>query len=103
MVAAMLPNVEDASLDMQADLARMTWLDDQELWTIAQSAMPDEDQEQLRNLAESQARRLLTRTEQETLEALRQEYGQVTLRKARAYALLSLRGGAPLLTAPDSG
>ena len=35
--------------------------------------------------------------ERETLEALRQEYGRTTLRKARAYALLSMRGGRLLL------
>ncbi len=31
------------------------------------------------------------------MESLRQEYRHVTLRKARAYALLSMRGGRPLL------
>jgi hypothetical protein len=35
--------------------------------------------------------------ESRTLAALREEYGRVTLKKARAYTLLSLRGGQPLL------
>lgn len=97
ILAATLPDVEDAPLDMRADLARMTWFSDQELWTIARSAMTEEQQEQLRRMTRLQARRPLTQEEQETLESLRQEYGRVTLRKARAYALLSLRGGRPLL------
>jgi primosomal protein N' len=97
MLEAVLPDVEDAPPDMQADLARMTWLNDQELWDIARSTMPEEQQQQLRTLTELQAERPLTPEEQETLEMLRQEYGRSTLYKARAYALLSLRGGRPLL------
>lgn len=96
-LAASLPDVEDTPPDMQAELARMTWFSDQELWTVAQSTMSEEQQEKLRYLIELQAQRSLTQEEQETLEALRREYGRVTLRKARAYALLSLRGGRPLL------
>jgi len=97
-LAATLPDVEDAPPDMQAELARMTWLSDSELWIVARSAMPKEQQEQLRHLAELQTQRGLTLEEQEALETLRQEYGRTTLRKARAYALLSLRGGRPLLS-----
>jgi hypothetical protein len=98
MLAAMLPDVEEAPLSTQADLARMTWLSDNELWDIARSMMSDEQQGQLHALAELQTQRGLTPQEQETLEALRQEYGRITLYKARAYALLSLRGGRPLLS-----
>ena len=98
LVTAALPDVEDAPLEVQAELARMTWFRDQELWSIARSTMPVEQQEQLRSLADLQTIRALTPAEQETLDNLRLEYGRVTLRKARAYALLSLRGGAPLLT-----
>jgi predicted anti-sigma-YlaC factor YlaD len=54
--------------------------------------MPEEQQQQLRTLTELRAERSLTPEEQETLEMLRQEYGRRTLYKARAYALLSLRG-----------
>jgi len=102
ILAAVLPDVEDAPADMQAELIRMTWLSDRELWAIAQSTMSDEQQEQLRHLTELQARRPLTPEEQESLEALRREYGRVTLRKARAYALLSLRGGRPLLATTNT-
>lgn len=97
MLEAILPQVEDVPSDLQAELARMTWLSDQELWDTANSQMSDSDQEQLQRLTELQIIGSLEPAEQQMLESLRQEYGSVTLRKARAYALLSLRGGAPLL------
>ncbi|OGO41162.1 MAG: hypothetical protein A2Z04_09500 [Chloroflexi bacterium RBG_16_57_9] len=96
-LAAALPDVEDAPSDLQTDLARMTWLNDHELWAIARSTITEEQQNQLYYLTELQSQRPLTQEEQTTLETLCQEYGRVTLRKARAYALLSLRGGRPLL------
>lgn len=97
MLTATLPDVENVPPDMQGDLARMTWLSNQELWTIAQSMMTDDHQKQLQNLVELQMERPLSQKEQITLDQLRKEYGRVTLYKARAYALLSLRGGQPLL------
>jgi hypothetical protein len=93
---ALLDNEEIPS-DMQEELARMTWLDERKLWSIARSAMPKRKQDEMRRLAELQTQRPLTKHEQQALETLRQEYGKVTLRKARAYAVLSLRSGCPLL------
>lgn len=95
--AAVLPEVQDAPADMRGELARMTWLTDADLWTIARSAMSARDQEQLQYLSGLQSQRELTEDEEARLGALRRAYGQATLRKARAYALLSLRGGRPLL------
>jgi hypothetical protein len=60
--------------------------------------MLGEQQEQMRALAEAQITRSLTSKEQDTLDALRKEYGQITLSKAHAYALLSLRSGRPVLS-----
>lgn len=97
ILAATLPDIEDVPLDMRTDLVRMTWLSDQELWAIARSAMTEDHQGRLRHLTNLRTQRSLTQEEQEALDALRQEYGRVTLRKARAYALLSLRGGRLLL------
>lgn len=85
------------TVDMRDELERMTWLSDQDLWTIARSAMSARDQEQLRYLSELQSERSLTEDEAAKLDALLQAYGQVTLSKARAYALLSSRRGKPLL------
>ena len=97
LVTAALPDVADVPGDMQAELVRMTWLSDRELWDIAHSAMPEEQQRRLRYLTNLQTKRPLTQEEQETLEELRREYGRATLRKARAFALLSLRSGRSLL------
>jgi hypothetical protein len=96
-LAAALPNVDDTPIEMQNELTRMTWLGDNELWEIARSTLPSAQQEQLRALTETQMLRPLTKDEQATQENLRREYGRVTLRKSRAFALLSLRGGRPLL------
>lgn len=96
-LAAALSDTEDAPPHLRAELARMTWLSDQDLWAIACSVMSDRDQEQLHYLSGLQSQRPLTESELAKLQALRQAYGEVTLRKARAYALLSLRGGRPLL------
>ncbi len=75
----------------------MVYLDTSTLWQIAQSQMPEEDQEIFQQLSQTQGERSLTPTEDAGLEALRRDFARVTLRKARAYALLSLCGGTPLL------
>lgn len=92
-----LPDVGDAPDLLQAELAAMTWLGDQELWSIAQSTMTDSQQAQLRRLSDKQGQQPLSPKNEERLDTLRREYGRITLRKARALALLSLRGGKPLL------
>lgn len=89
---------EDALADLGADLALMASFSEQDLWAVARSAMSGRDQEMLVYLSELQSQRDLSDSEEAVLDTLRQTYGQVTLRKARAYALLSLRGGKPLLT-----
>ena len=65
---------------------------------MAREQMSAAAQTQLQQLTHLQGQRPLTPDEQEQLDTLRQEYGCMTLLKARAYALLSLRGGDPLLS-----
>jgi hypothetical protein len=101
-LAAALPDVEDTPADMQLELTRMTWLSDEDLWVIARSEIAEEEQTQLEKLSQKQGRETLTSQEERTLQHLRQRYGQTTLRKARVYALLSLRGGRPLLESLNS-
>jgi hypothetical protein len=98
VLAAALPNVDDAPADLQAELAGMTWLDSDALWQIARSEMSPQQQQRLATLSDRQPQHPLTQDEAALLAQLRNEYGRVTLRKARAYALLSLRGGRPLLS-----
>jgi len=69
-------------------------LDDQALLSIANAALSDEDQ---RRLVDLSARDTLTAQDQHDLQTLRDAYGQVTLRKARAFALLSIRSGKGLM------
>jgi hypothetical protein len=92
-----LPNVSDAPDLLQAELAAMTWLSDAELWSIAQSTMTVGQQTQLRRLSERQGQQPLSPSDAERLDSLRHEFGRITLCKAHALALLSLRGGRPLL------
>lgn len=98
LLLAVLPTMQDVPDDMQAELIRMTWLESQEIWRIAREQMSAAVQEQLQQLTHLQGQRPLTPDEQAQLDALRQDYGRMTLLKARAYALLSLRGGEPLLS-----
>jgi hypothetical protein len=94
-LASALPDVEDIPDDMQAELLQMTWLDDRELLNISHGQLPDHEQTQLATLGKRMDR--LTDQERQALQALRESYGRITLRKARAYALLSLRSGKELL------
>ena len=98
LLASVLPTMQDVPDDMQAALVRMTWLESQELWRIAREQMSAASQEQLQQLTHLQGQHPLTLDEQAQLDALRQDYGRRTLLKARAYVLLSLRGGEPLLS-----
>jgi hypothetical protein len=98
-LAAALPSLEDVPSDMRKQLEEMTWLDERALWKITRSAMSKSAQEQMHYLSELQGQRPLTVEEQRLLEGLRSEYGRITLRKARAFAVLSMRSGSPLLAA----
>lgn len=96
-IDAALPDVGDAPIDLQRELLQMTWLSNEDLWSIAQSEMSNEMQREFDMLIEQQQQRTLVAGEVQKMEAFRREYGRITLRKARAYALLSLRSGSPLL------
>lgn len=97
MLTAILPSAHDAPAAMQAELTGMTWLNDKALWEVANSCMSSEDEDRLRQLSVIQEKRPLSKNKQKELDNLRHQYGRITLLKARAYALLSLRGGKPLL------
>ncbi len=97
MLAAVMPDMQATPSEMQAELTAMTWLDNQSLWAIAQNLLSEQQQNRLETLTQLQAQRALLAEETVELEKLRREYGRITLRKARAYTLLSLRAGKPLL------
>ncbi|MEZ4706571.1 MAG: hypothetical protein R3A44_05160 [Caldilineaceae bacterium] len=97
MLTAVMPSLADVPQDLQAELTNMTWLNNLDLWQIARGSMPSQQQERLGQISQVANERELSPNEEQELESLRDEYGRITLRKARAYALLSIRGGKPLL------
>jgi hypothetical protein len=94
MLDGVLPLLDDVPSEMQSELVEMTWLDDDQLLTIADATMPVEDQQRM---AELSGREALAPELHDELESLRDSYGKITLRKARALALLSVRSGKRLL------
>ncbi|WP_040528748.1 hypothetical protein [Lamprocystis purpurea] len=91
VLEAALPGLDDVPSELQARLLEMTWLGDGPLLTIAHSAMSESEQERLSDLGQRSAG--LTSEEQAELALLRECYGAITLQKAWAYALLSIRSG----------
>ena len=94
MLDVALPALEDVPPAIRAELVEMTRLDDQALLSIANAALSDEDQ---RGLVDPSGGDTLTGQDQHDLQTLRDAYGQMTLRKARAFALLSIRSGKGLM------
>jgi hypothetical protein len=87
-----LPRVDEVPPEMTEELAAMRTLPDEQLWEIARSTMPARQQARLRTLSAAQRERALAPAELQKLDVLLQAYGQITLRKAQAYALLHERG-----------
>lgn len=99
MLEGALPSLEDVPEDMQAELVRMTWWDDATLMDAADAMLPSIQQQRMAELA---GKDRVSDPEAKELEQLRRDYGKVTLRKARALALLSVRSGQRLLTRPNA-
>ena len=99
MLDGVLPALDDAPADMQAELVEMTWWDDATLMAAADETLSEAER---RRLAQLSAMTPLSDAAREEREALRTEYGTIVLRKARAMALLSLRSGQRLLANADA-
>ena len=97
-LAVGLPDVDDVPASVRSELLRMTFFDEELLWQIAKDEMASAEQKELQALLDVQQCSLFPQ-EQARLQELRESYGKAMLRKARAYALLSLRSGQPLLAA----
>ena len=96
-----LPDIHDVPALMRNELLEMTFFDEESLWQIAKGEMTTAEQSELRTLLDVEQRPLVPQ-EQVRLQELRESYGKAMLRKARAYALLSLRSGQPLLAALEA-
>ena len=97
-LAVGLPDVHDVPDLVRSELLQMTFFEEESLWQIAKGEMAAAEQRELQALLDVQQRPLFPQ-EQVRLQELRESYGKAMLRKARAYALLSLRSGQPLLAA----
>jgi hypothetical protein len=98
MLDGVVPSLDDVPEDMRTELVEMTWWDDARLMEAADAMMP-EDQARMVELSTSGSS---SPAQQEALEDLRTDYGRITLRKARATALLSIRGGKRFLADADA-
>jgi hypothetical protein len=94
MLDGVVPSLDDVPEDMRTELVEMTWWDDPRLMEAADATMPEKDQARMVELSTSGSS---SPAQQEELEDLRTDYGRITLRKARATALLSLRSGKQVL------
>lgn len=88
--------------EVEAALAELDRVGDDQLWDIAQTAVAQIDIKTLEYLSDKQKNAGLTATEQTQAQALLNRYDQAVLMRAKALALLKQRGRdiAPLLQPP---
>jgi len=94
MLDGVVPSLDDVPEDMRIELVEMTWWNDARLMEAADAMMSEEDPARMVELS---ANGPSSAAAQQELEALRTDYGRITLRKARATELLSIRSGKRLL------
>ena len=94
-----LPSLDDVPQDMRTELVEMTWWEDAKLVEAADATLLEIRQKRMIELSATDR---LSDLEKKEIDSLRREYGRVTLRKARALALLSVRSGKRLLTGSDA-
>ena len=99
MLDGVAPSLDDAPEDIRAELVEMTWWEDARLMEAADATMPEEEQARMVELSADEPS---SPAAQKELEALRTAYGQITLRKERATAMLSIRSGKRLLADADA-
>jgi hypothetical protein len=99
-LAESVPSGADLPADLAATLASFAALDDDTLWRLARSRMPDDDLARLEDLADRRQRDGLNVEELREAEGLADRLDRVTLVRAEAAALLEERGHTvdPLLT-----
>lgn len=78
--------------ELAGELVELERLDDESLWQIMTSQVPQEQQSELNHLLDKNQAVKLTEQEREELNRLQDEADRVMLRKARAAELLHFRG-----------
>ena len=89
---AFLPPLDDLPSELQTELSALEELDDQALWVVMQSQVPEKQQRKVSDLLQKRKVEKLKEAEQATLTALQDEADLLMLRKARAAVLLRFRG-----------
>jgi len=90
--AGMPPSVDSLPPEYREEFLAMEHLSDEQLWHVAESAMPAGCQRRYTYLLRKNQAGGLTEREREQLAQLGAEARKLTLRKAHAYALLRWRG-----------
>lgn len=93
------PPESNEEIELQAQLADLDRMANENLIQIAQFSTPSEVAERLQYLLETQRERMLTRTERHEVETLVYQEELQTLRKAKALYLLKERGALPIALA----
>lgn len=91
-MAMALPTADDLPPEIADRLTLLDTLDDQRLWRVARSTLPQRAARRLRALSRLQEQRVLTSVEQQELAQLLDRLEDVGLMRAKAAALLHERG-----------
>ncbi len=91
-IAHALPPLDDLSQAEAVELAMLSVLDDGALWQATREELTPDEQAEMHRLLDRQAAKGLDSAERDSLDALLESYGRITVRKAHAYLLLARRG-----------
>src|SRR2546422_11550348 len=92
IVKAATPSLDKVPVQYRPELESLETLADVNLWKVAESREPAEDQRRFAHLLRKSQSKGLSEREQQSLGRLRNEADRLTLRKAYAYLLLKYRG-----------
>lgn len=91
LISNLPPSLNNAPLEMQAEILKMEQLSIEELLKIAYSRIADSEQEKHLQLLEKNQAGLITESEIIQLKDLRMAADRLILKKAYAWAILKLR------------
>ncbi len=87
-----LPPLDDVPTEEAEALARLSLLNDPDLWRVAQSNLSPKKRTKLESLLTDQSMGKLNNEQQKQLTKLQNEYGRLLVRQAHAWLLLARRG-----------
>jgi predicted Zn-dependent protease len=91
-LARTIPPLEDLPPAEARELARLSLLNDDELWRISTETLSPNQQIELETLLTRQGAGELPPNDQERLQELMDRYGQLLVQRAHAWLLLARRG-----------